>query len=677
MWRSNETAPACLVGVGEHCARFFFVSSARGQEYRLGTWSGSLEGVVDFDREDRKSSSTKEKTERMRTEERLRLGNSGIVIYDPRLMTLDLGGTFGLSQVRFESDRETTTSDGTLDGYDAFLTLFPEQATSLSLFSNRDNTFVPRELSGETKILTENNGGTLSLMRLYIPSRVSFRREDREEESRSGSFVSLREDRRDTFSYTGQRGWLNSDLDVRYEYVDLSDFVFPVLSFRSHDGQFSYGRDFGKDLDWHWDSFLRFFDRSGNSELTTWNLTELLRIEHSRELETRYQYIFNQTESSGERNTRHSGVFSLTHRLYENLTTTADLEGSHETLKAGERDYVDGGLDFAYTKRLPKGGRLNAGLGGNLRYNDDRFRSTETSVLQERYTAATPFALPITLNNRFVNTSSVVVTKVAVGPLPAGCLPAPGPPTPLVEGQDYTLRTTGNDATEIVPIACLGTTPGINPGDTIAVDYRYRVSPSLTYLRKVWNARVSVDYGWIRPFFLHEQTDESVLSGRDGQFLEDEISDTLGVEFRYEGERIRGNIVTEVQRYKSDREAYDAFRASQSLGFIILPRLRLSMTASESYTEFSRSLREWQILLAGKASVIYTLNSDLLAEVFTRADYFDDSEDPIDRTIEAGTRVQWFFRQVEVNVSLGFINRRRGETDNKEYKALLRVIRRF
>ncbi|MFQ5914317.1 MAG: hypothetical protein ACE5JS_14145 [Nitrospinota bacterium] len=653
------------------------LGAASAPPFRLGTWAGSMRSLLDYARQDTKTEGSQQTSvERRRTEQQITLRNSGAYIYDPRLVTLTVGGTFGLSQEGVKTDGTSDSREGRLWGFDAFAGILPGRPVSLNLLANRDQSFVSRELAGQTEVLSENLGATLFVSRSYIPSTLAFRRESREDESRAGAIVTRREEERNIITYEGRRGWIDSEMDLRYEFLDLSDKVFPDLSFQSHEGELNYSLDFGPELNRRWDSRLHVFTRTGVTELTNWNLNELLRIDHTERLRSDFRYSFVRTETSAGVTTTHAGESTLQHRLYESLTTTLGVDGTVQTLPGGEKDTYRGRLDLAYTKRLPREGRLNVGLGGEFQYEDDRFGVAETSVSQETHTAATPFALPIALRNPFVVPSSVVVTKVAVGPLPAGCLPAPGPPTPLVLGGDYTLRTDG-DITEIVPLPCSATTPGINPGDTIAVDYRFTVSPSLTFTTTTWRADVSLDYRWIRPFFIHEQSEQELLSGRDGQFLNDMQSDTVGTELRYDGRRLRARLLGEARRFTSSRQAFDTVRSAQSLALALLPTLALNISGDQAFSEFSRPRTQSRTTLTGRAALTYSLGAQLFVDTSTAVRYLKDSLAPTERTTEAGLRVRWLFRKLEVNPALEFFDRQRGETNTKEYRATLRIIRRF
>lgn len=638
-----------------------------------------MEGLVDYSRSVSTTDSSKTSDDIIRTEERLTLRNVGAFLYHPRVVTFDIGGTFGLSQEWFDTRSDSTsreeTRDATLWGYSASAFVLPGQATSLNLFANRDDNIQLLFGGGRTETRSENRGARLFLRRLYIPSVLTFRQESREDETRTGGVVSRTDEDDRIISYEGDRGWLNSAMNVKYEFTDHSDQVVPERDFKSHQGDLFFSLDFGPELNWRWDSRQGYFSRSGEADVSTLTVNQTLVAEHTDRLRTNYGYSLTATDTKGGRTSTHTGTFGLTHRLYENLTTTFGLDGSFQTLEGGERQRYGGRVNFAYTKGLPGGGRLGVGLGGALEYEDDRFDVTESFVPQEPHTFATPFALPVSLDNPFVVTSSVVVTKVALGPLPLGCTPF-SVPRVLTEGVDYTLRSFG-DVTEIVPLPCTATTPGINPGDTIAADYRFTVSPSLTFTTAEFHADMSVDYGWIRPFFIHEQTEQTLLSGRDEQFLEDKMSDTIGVELRHDGERLRANVLAEAERSISDRQSFDAVRVSESLTYPVRPELTLALTAGQGYTDFSKPQSRQTWTLFARADLNYRISASLAARAFAGSRYFQETGFLKERTTEAGLELAYIFRKFEVRPTFKFTDRQRDDTSTQDYQLTLRIIRWF
>lgn len=658
-------------------ATLFLSPTASAQPFQPGSWSGSLETAGGYTRQDARSSDSRgSRFESLRTNEQLTLRNTGSYIYDPRLVTLSLGGTFSLFQERDNADGIRNEREGKLEGYDFFGDVLPGRTVSLNLFANRNEAVVARELAGHSNVRNENQGGTLFLRRLRIPSSFGFRRELREEETRIGNTLARVEDERNIFTYEGERSWDGGRIDIRYQYVDFLDVTDPQLSFRNHEGSLTYAVDFGPEDNWHWETRLRGLDRGGIAALRIWDLDQLLRIDHTDDFRTEYRYLYIKTDVLTGSAITNRGAFALHHRLYESLATDFGVEGDFQEARGGEKDLYRGNLGFTYTKRLPANGRLNAGLNGNLQYQQNRFDDTEGFVPQETHAVSSPFAVPFALRNLLVIPSSIVITKVSFGPLPPGCLPPTGPPTLLVQGRDFSVQTIG-EITEIVPTPCSGLNPGINPGDTVAVNYQFSIPASFSIFGAGWRSAMNIDYRWIRPYFLHEETDQSLRSGRAGIFLEDQQSDTLGAEMHFNGDWYQTRFLAEGRRFRSDRQAFDLVRFGQALNFNILPNLYVGLSADQAVFKFTLPRRQDRSTFDGRVNLNLALNSELTVSAFFSTRRLEDSLLPDEQITSAGVKARWFFRRVEVNPSLEFTERSLGAGESKEYRVLLRIIRRF
>lgn len=637
-----------------------------------------MEGSLGFSRQNTQTTGQAgSHSEDSQAQEQLTLRNTGAYFFDPRLATLTLGGTFGLNQERLSSNGTSDTLNGNLWGYEASLNVLPESPYSLNVFANRNQTINNLVFGGRTESIQQNEGVSLYAKGIYVPSTLSFLHQNLNNETTTSTGTARQDETITTVAYQGNRGWENSEASLYYGFIDLTDHVFPNLSYQSNEGSLLYSLDFGPELNRRWDSRMRFFTRTGTSQfqLTTATVDELLRIDHTERLQTNYQYSLYWTETAGGATATNIGTFTLRHHLYESLTTTFGLQATITTLPNGQQYTYGGRLDLAYQKRLPGDGLLNIGIGGELQYTDNHFQTPESFVPQETFTFATPFAFPVLLKNPFVVQSSIVITKTAVGPLPAGCIAPPGPPTPLVQGRDYTLNTVGN-FTEIVPIPCSGVAPGINPGDTIAVDYRFAVPTSLAYTTESWYTNASVDYHWIRPYLIVQGYDQNLVSGHDGRFLSDLRSDTAGLELRSDGQRIRASILGEVQSYSTPQVAYNAVRSAQFMGFTILPQLTLTLTGAESWFDYSKPRQQTQTY-NGLLTISYTLGANLSAIATAGIRYFQNTLVPTERTIEASLQARWMFRKLEIDPTLEFFDTRRGNTTTKDFQAMLHIIRRF
>lgn len=656
-------------------AIFFLPGLTWAQWLQLGERQGNLESVTEYVGEENRNS--------LLQREILTLRNSG-AIFDPRLVNFTFGGSYGYYNSWATEDNQR----GGLLGYDFSASILPQKPYSLTLFTNRAQNFYSREVPGVTQILNENLGGTLVADALYIPSTLRFRREYRDEESRGlvlGGAGSSQKNLRNVLTYEGLRGWLNSELDLHYELTDdqnLSNSGFgspavgPNLSSRRHDAALNYSIDFGPELNRRWDSRIRFMAQTGFTNLTTLNINEWLRIEHQENFLTNYRYAFTDTKSQDGSAFNHDLALGLEHHLYRNLVTTFETENNYQTLSAGSKEMLRNNLNFIYTKRLPLDGQLNASLGGGLSYETDKFNGSEGFAPQETHTAASPFALSISLSNPFVNLTSVVVTKTSAGPLPAGCVPPIDPLIPLVAGRDYVLQTVGN-VTEIKPLPCLGLSVGINPGDTIAADYRFSLPSSpLAFTTSTWHANFSLDYGWIRPYFTHSQTNQSLVSGSDSRFLNDERVDSLGIEFRFDSQRWHSRFLGEGQGYASTRTKYEGIRFNQILGVTIRPDLTLMFNADEAFTTFILPRRK-TLSAMGAATLSYSPTPYIVADLFTELRMMNDNTSENERSRQAGLRLRWYYRKLEILPTIELLDRSYGDRRTMNFHGLLSIIRRF
>lgn len=649
--------------------------SALAQAFRLGTWGGSASVSLDFARDDSRLGGVSTRTRTTLLEERLTLRNTEASVYDPRLLSLSLEGTAGSSQSWSKIGAESSSSGNFLWGYDTSAQILREKPYSLGLFANRTESVSARTLGGGSDNVIENRGASLFANGLFIPSTLSVRQELWSESPFTSGGI-FHDERRNIASYLGQRGWTDGEMELRYLFTDSSDHVFPRLSYRRHEAGFDCGQDFGPDLNWHWDSRARGERQVGVVDLRRASLEEVLRVEPSGSLQTQARYRLEHVEAVGGATTTHTGELSLRHRLYESLTTQLLADAVVQRLEGGWIETFGGRADVAYTKRLPWKSRLAARLSGALHYEDQRLDSQSLFVPQESLTFATPLAVPIGLRNPFVVTSTITVTRVAAGPLPPGCLPPPTPPVPLVLGQDFSLRANG-DVTEIVPIPCAGSLPGVNPGDTIAIDYEFTTSPSLAFTTADWRADLSVDFGWIRPFFTHEEFRQHLVSGEDGRFLDHQRTDVVGTELRHDGERFRGSVLVEARRFTSRRQSgYRSLMAGEMVSLSVTRALVLTASGEQTVQDFESPDRRIDTE-AARLTLIYSPEASFSADAACSIRWYRDPPTPTEQTVEAIARIRWAFRQLELKPTLAFVDRRRGDSDLKEYRATVLLIRRF
>ncbi len=648
--------------------------------FHLGRWEGRVEAYLDHSRIDTENPAVRQRNDNRLYEARFTVRNRGAYIVDPRLARFTLGGTVGIARQELDFTSDGTDFDDSRDtdlsGYEFLADILPLNSFSAIVFANRNRSTQSGGLAGSSRSDVSNAGVTVSARRLYIPSTLSMR-VDRSETAfgREALASSRRDERRYSITYDGRRGWLNRALRVRYAFVDKDERFFPSTNFSSHDASAFYSLDFGPGLNRRWDTRIRINDRTGIRDETRLNIDQLLNIDHSDRLRTRYRYLSTFTDRPVGDNDKQTIAFLLDHRLYESLETTLELSDATENFPGGGRDVRRGRLNLDYKKRLPNDARVFANLTVFKERQDDEFETTRAFVFEEEHRFDETFALPIGLNQPLVEPGSVSIVKTENGPEVTGCGDF-SVPRPLVEGVDYTLRNIG-DVTEVVPLPCTLTSAGINPDDLIRVDYVVLVDPSRKIETDGYAFDLSIGYRNFRPFYRREETNQDLLSGGDNEFLNDRELEAFGVDMHYDTESVRGRLLVEHEQSESRDQDKETIRAIASLRYDFRPRWQLSLNGRLSETEFTRPRDRVSELQAVRALLTYVRHANLRVEFFAEVRDLNDTLIPDEHREELGARVRWRYGKLDIVPTVQFIDLRRGETDLQDYRTTLRVIRRF
>lgn len=642
-------------------------------EGALGTWEGALEFGFDWERQQTKTDGgTDSKSARNRYDERLTVRNTGAYFLDPRLYSGNFSGTFGLFQEQDRFDHTDSSLSGTLLGYSFDSAILPEKPYSAALFTNWNQNILSREFGGRTEISFENRGGTFRLREdsflkdlgfPYLTSLLGARHELTKEETRVLGQTFRRDETRTVVNYEGSKGFETSDLSLRYEFTDLADKEHPISDFQSHSADLSYSLDFGENLNRRWDSRLHYLTRSGLARDTFLSMDEALRIDHYENLFTDYRYLLSRVETDVEATTTQTGTFRAQHRLYRSLTSAFTAQGTLQDLPNGERTSYAGQFDLDYQRTVPWNGRMFAGTGIRYQVDDNRFTVSSVSVVDESHTAPTPLGggAGFTLANAFVITSTIVVVDTRGGARLA-----------TTRGVDYVTAQEG-DSTKIVPLAG---SPVILAGDPLAVSYSYEVDPSLKFSIVSWRGTVGADFRWIAVSLAHEQSDQTLLSGRDGRFLEDRTVDTARLDLRGDWERVRALASARYQVQDSTRLAFTLWEFGQLLTVRAPFDVVLGLTAQETFTDFTLPERRSRSL-ATRGDLTWSPLPGLFVNGFAGLQAFEESQLPSETVREAGVRVRWTYGKLDVTPNFTWKTRERGATETNDLRFEIRVIRRF
>jgi len=640
----------------------------------LGNWDFSLEAGYAWDRGETKGDGgSNTKSSRTRFDERLTVRNTGAYYLDPRLVSTAFSGSFGLFQEQDRSNGNESSTSGTLLGYTFDTVILSEKPYSATIFANRnENVILTRDFGGRSELTFENRGGIFRLREdsiledlgvRYFSSVVGAQQEHTKENTETLGQTFRRDETRTIFNYAANKGSETSDLYFRYEFIDQQDKDQSNLNFQTHTAELGYSLDFGENLNRRWTSRLNYFTRSAAAQVTAISADEQLRIDHYEDLFTDYRYFASRIETDAGATTTQNGTARAEHRLYENLTSVAIAQATLQNLPDGKRTSYAGELDFNYQRAIPWNGRISAGAGARYQIDDNQLDTSSINVVDESHTAPNPLGgiAGFLLGNQFVIVSTIVMVDTRGG----GRLP-----TTL--GVDYLTVQEGN-STKIVPLAA---SPVILPGDPLAVSYSYGVAQSIRFSTVSWHALLGADFRWIAMSLAHEQSDQSLLSGQDGQFLDNRRVDTARLELRGDWERVRASASAQYMVQDSTQLAFTSWQYGQFLTVLPLSSLVLSLTAQETFANYTIPERRSTSLLA-RGDLTWAPLDGLFVNAFASLRASEDSGLPSETIREAGIRIRWTRGKMDVAPTFTWIDRERGTTQSTDMRFEFRAIRRF
>lgn len=409
--------------------------------------SGTLQMLGVFNRDT--SSESPRRFDESYFQETLTLRTNGYVMH-PSFLDLYLSGTFGASQSFFSDDDGSGQTDGIVTAWDTRATLLRDGGLPLTLFSQREQQWFSREFGPTLESTTTSTGASLDIRQGPIPGRIDIGRTTQTQSGiDGGDDFDVTRDYFSWFASTRLDDVQNLNWSYVYNSIDQNNSF--IGSYETHTATMGYDRRFGGRRQHQWSSSLYYFTQTGDFELQTLRLNQLVRLQHSESFDTRYQYIFDHNTFTDSERSRHRATAGFTHRLYESLVTSGQTGLQYVTSSQGEQTTeIDGDLAFDYRKKVPLG-RLSAGLnvGYSVQYNEARSGIVQIVDDVESF----PVEDRIVIIGRNIIPGSILITD------PSGIV--------LTPDVDYTLTTTDN----FIQIDRI--VGGLIPaGGTILVDYR-------------------------------------------------------------------------------------------------------------------------------------------------------------------------------------------------------------
>ncbi len=384
-------------------------------------------------------------------------------------------------------------------------------------------------------------------------------------------------------------------------------------------------------------SRFEYYDRSGFNANTRLRLDEGATIQHTDNISSLTNYSFS-TITAGAETITNNGNFILSHQLYSNLFTTANLSGLSSKSDLQDLTRWRSGLGTTYNKNL-----FGVGVTAGLRYaygeTDRDSRLGLVEVIDESH--LTPLDGAVILNRRFIVTETIIVTN-ADGSLV------------YTDGIDYTIFDLPEDLTQLQII------PGgrIETGDTILVSYQATALPSQEYSTTNTNYNLGFNLGWVNFSHTYGDTDEKLLSGEGESFLNPRRDVRSNLEFRWNISNVELRVGAE-RRFSRFRELETTtFTYRQNLSWDAFENTVWNLNSVQSFTESTtRNADLYNLELTVVWQPLWNLTIRPRLGAWKRFDERIEEGEILDASkrddlfITAGATVTWVYRKVTLRLS--------------------------
>jgi len=566
------------------CIGQLMPSNLRAQTLGWGGLEGSLELGYEYAQQDTTQDSGVDSSFSSDLfRERLHLRSKQFYLVDPRLARLNMSVGIGLFQDNNDFSGGDASQKGRLNDYALDATFFSQKPYSLMLYTNQTENHVSRNFGTRTNINTERKGVRATLNEQSILKDIGIPyfstsldvSQVKIVEDLSGNGQDFRRDEEHNIvQYDANKGYQTADLRVSYRYEDIMDTQRVDNGFTTHTANLNYSLDFGPTLNRRWTSINTYIERSGLNSNDSLSANQNLLIHYNVDLTTSYQYTYNQIKTVFGLSTMQSANFSVSHRLYRNLTSSMNVQGNIAELPEGKTKGYGAGPVFNYRRQISAKGRLFLRASANYRINENDLSSDTVQVNNESHQVAAGFPLGDTgflLDELFVTAASIVIVDRRGGSQIA-----------TTAGIDYEVIIEG-DRTRIRP---LPTSVILQADDPLEVSYEHEVAPSLSYSTQSLGLRGSIDFGWLSFSVARSVNNQTLRSGIDSDLLQDSTTTTVDLRVRGKWRRFQVSADAGYKIEDSTRQRYSMWHFGQSVTLAGFHAFTLTANAGESFTSF-------------------------------------------------------------------------------------------
>jgi hypothetical protein len=413
-------------------------------------------------------------------------------------------------------------------------------------------------------------------------------------------------------------------------------------------------------------SRFNYYDRRGFNFNRRITLEERANIQHTENVSSDTRYSFSSIDRNYE-TIVNNGSFALSHLLYSNLVTTANVWAMSQNSDPQDTTRWRGGISTNYSKVM-FGVGVSAGLGYSYQVTDRDSREDLIEIIDESHLV--PLDGAVILQRRFVVTSTIIVTN-ADGSLV------------YTDGIDYTILNISSDLTQVQII------PGgqIETGDTILVSYQAIALPSMKFSTTNTNYRLGLNLGWVTFSHTYTDMDEDLISGQGESFLNPRRDVRTSLEFRWKWSDVDVSVSA-----NRDYNVINYFEATnytfrQNLDWSAYGNTSWNISAVQSFTETSTLDTDlYSLELAVDWRPLYSLSIRPSVSFWQRNDEGEalSTGKRDDQFVTAGFWLSWRYRKVTFNMTY-FHNQRvidnyrenSNESKTNEDRLVLNLTRRF
>ena len=502
-------------------------------------------------------------------------------VYHPNLLAFDFDGEmgWGWDQMRTTSPgySQTINESDELNRYILQVNLLDEKPYNASFFASEDHTYRDYGSFDTFTVDSSRYGGRMNWDTEYLNLNTDFGYRD---ETDTG-LVDSSEVAETYFNFLGinKRPGGQTTLTARWDTFDNTLNYGSKLTSMNESVGISDAETFGSRQQISAATGASFMHAEyGGQQQDTINANENVNITHSRTLESFLLFNFEQNYLHPSTETYAQGEYGLRHQLYDSLTSTWDVHGSHqedsESASSGSSDLYGSGLAENYVKRLQSWGRLSLGTGIVADHHDDSSTGdmvTSADETHQLYLPTSPQYRPVYLNHPHVTQSSIQV-------LSGGQV--------LVASTDYELITSG-DLTEVRLIAPASShlqgLLGANDNLSVSVSYESESANNAAYESLTSNSQIRLDlYGCFGIYGRLNWQDNNAPPTVTIQTLTDLVG---GVDYHWRWFRTGA----EYEDYDSNFSQYTAYRFYQSLDFQVNNRSSLGINFNETFYDYTDS----------------------------------------------------------------------------------------